>query len=331
MQPPEFWYSQKSSLISLLLAPAGWVYGLVSAIRQDRAEPWQAPIPIICIGNLVAGGQGKTPTVLSVGNSLKKHGKAVHFLSRGYGGSLEGPHQVEPNTHTAKDVGDEPLLLAEIAPTWISADRQAGIEAAHAAGAEIIVMDDGFQNPSVKKDLSIIVIDGGAGFGDGRLIPAGPLREGVTVGLSRAQAVVIIGEDRFNLEGALADIAKGYSQNPIQTFTAHLKPDAAATSLQDRKVYAFAGIGRPRKFFNTLLEIGCDIVGVKAFADHHPYTETEISYLQEIAKSEEAILATTAKDHVRLPDSQKKDVTIVSVTLDWTDASALDSLLKPFL
>ena len=157
------------------------------------------------------------------------------------------------------------------------------------------------------------------------------MREGVTVGLSRAQAVVIIGEDRFNLEGALADIAKGYSQNPIQTFTAHLKPDAAATSLQDRKIYAFAGIGRPRKFFNTLLEIGCDVVGVKAFADHHPYTETEISYLQEIAKSEEAILATTAKDHVRLPDSQKKDVTIVSVTLDWTDASALDSLLKPFL
>jgi len=330
MQAPEFWYSQQGSLRSLLLAPAGWVYGLASAIRQDRADPWQAPIPVICIGNLVAGGQGKTPAALSIGKALKAAGKEVHFLSRGYGGSLEGPLQVEPNHHTASEVGDEPLLLAETAPAWISVDRQAGIEAAYTRGAEIIVMDDGFQNPLVKKDLSIIVIDGETGFGNGRLIPAGPLREGVTVGLARAQAVVIIGEDRFNLKDALSDIAKGFAHNPIETFAARLKPDANALTYKDKKVFAFAGIGRPKKFFNTVLEIECDLVGAKTFEDHHPYTEKEISSLLETAKKGGAILVTTAKDHVRLPAPQKKDVAILSVTLDWTDASALDSLLKPF-
>ena len=331
MRPPDFWYNQNGSFFSALLAPAGWAYGLASAIRQDRAEPWQAPIPVICIGNLVAGGQGKTPTALSVGAHFIGLGRSVHFLSRGYGGSLDGTHRVDLTTHTSAEVGDEPLLLAATAPSWISVDRQAGIEAAHAAGAEFVVMDDGFQNPSVKKDLSIIVIDGETGFGNGRLIPAGPLREGVTVGLARAQAVVIIGEDRFKLEGLLSDIAKGYAQNPVQTFKARLKPDAAALTLKDQKIYAFAGIGRPKKFFNTLLEIGCDLVGAKAFDDHHPFSENGVSSLLELARSEGARLVTTAKDHVRLPDAQKKDVAIVSVTLDWSDASALDSLLKPLI
>tara|TARA_B100000315_G_scaffold257770_1_gene307658 strand:+ start:12931 stop:13887 length:957 start_codon:yes stop_codon:yes gene_type:complete len=318
-------------MLSALLAPVGWIYGLAGAVRQDRAEPWQAPIPIICVGNLVAGGQGKTPTALSIGAALKAKGKNIHFLSRGYGGSLSGPLQIDPASHTAKDVGDEPLLLAEVAPTWISGERRSGAEAAHTTGAEIIVMDDGFQNPSVKKDLSIIVVDGETGFGNGRLIPAGPLREGVAVGLSRAQAVVIIGEDRFNLHATLIDIAQSSNQAPVDTFTARLKPDSQAGALIDQKVYAFAGIGRPKKFFNTLLEIGCDIVGAKAFDDHHPYTENEIANLIATAKQEGATLVTTAKDHVRLPAAHKKDVAIVSVTLDWTDASALDSLLMPFL
>ncbi len=331
MQPPEFWYNQKGSLLSALLAPAGWLYGLGGAIRQDRARPWQAPVPIICVGNLVAGGQGKTPTALSIGAALKSKGKNIHFLSRGYGGSLTGPLQVDLANQTTNDVGDEPLLLAEIAPAWICADRQAGVEAACGAGAEIIVMDDGFQNPAVKKDLSIIVIDGETGFGNGRLIPAGPLREGVAVGLSRAQAVVIIGEDRFKLHDALREIARSSNQTPVETLTARLKPDRTAAALKDEKVYAFAGIGRPKKFFNTLLEIGVDIVGAKAFDDHHPYTENEINILLATAKQEGARLVTTAKDHVRLPADLKKDVEIVSVTLDWTDASALDSLLKPFI
>ncbi|MFP6713238.1 MAG: tetraacyldisaccharide 4'-kinase [Rhodospirillales bacterium] len=326
MRPPEFWYNHKSSILSALLAPAGWVYGLASAFHQDRTKPWQAPIPIICVGNLVAGGQGKTPTALSLGAELKARGKSIHFLSRGYGGSLEGPVKVDPDTHSAQEVGDEPLLLTEIAPAWISTDRQAGIEAAHQAGADIIIMDDGFQNPSVKKDLSIIVIDGETGFGNGRLIPAGPLREGVTTGIGRAQAVVIIGEDRFNLEALLYDVP----QNSIEIFHARLKPDADAAALKDKKVYAFAGIGRPKKFFNTLLEIGCDLIGAKTFDDHHPYSENEISNLLEIAKKEGGVLVTTAKDHVRLPQGLKKDVTIVSVTLDWTETSALDSLLNSY-
>ncbi|MGY8999394.1 MAG: tetraacyldisaccharide 4'-kinase [Rhodospirillales bacterium] len=331
MQPPDFWYNQKSSLLSFLLAPVGWIYGLTSAIQQDRATPWQAPVPIICIGNLVAGGQGKTPTALSFGSSLRAHGKNIHFLSRGYGGSLKGPLQVNLNSHTAAEVGDEPLLLAATSPSWISIDRQAGIEAAYKAGAEIIVMDDGFQNPSIKKDLSVIVIDGETGFGNGRLIPAGPLREGVTVGLARAQALIIIGNDKFNLKGGLSDIATGYSHKKIKIFTAKLKPENAALKLQGKKIYAFAGIGRPKKFFETLLEIGCNLIGAKAFADHHLYTKKEISSLLNISKREEATLVTTAKDHVRVPPFHKKDIVIVSVTLDWTDTSALDRLLKPFI
>ena len=150
MQPPDFWYDQKSSLLSVLLAPVGWFYGLTGAIRQDRARPWQAPIPVICVGNLVAGGQGKTPMALSLGAALKTKGQNIHFLSRGYGGSLSGPLQVDPARHTAAEVGDEPLLLADIAPAWICGDRRAGIEAALNAGAEIMVMDDGFQNLAVK-------------------------------------------------------------------------------------------------------------------------------------------------------------------------------------
>mgnify|MGYP001170624172 FL=1 len=318
-------------MLSVLLAPAGWVYGLAGAIRQDRTQPWQAPVPVICVGNLVTGGQGKTPTSLSIGAALKTSGQNIHFLSRGYGGSLTEPIQVDPISHTARDVGDEPLLLAEVAPAWISVDRRAGVEAAHSKGAEIIVMDDGFQNPAVKKDLSIIVIDGETGFGNGRLIPAGPLREGVVVGLSRAQAIVIIGEDKFKLRTALIEITRSSNQTPVKTLAARLKPDSAAAVLKDQKVYAFAGIGRPKKFFNTLLEIGCDLVGAKAFDDHHPYTKTEVTNLLAIAKQEEAKLVTTAKDHVRLPAALKKDVTIVSVTLDWADESALDSLLKQFL
>ena len=331
MQPPDFWYNQRGSLLSALLAPAGWLYGLAGAIRQDRARPWQAPIPIVCVGNLVAGGQGKTPTALSIGTALKAKGKNIQFLSRGYGGALTGPLLVDPASHTAQDVGDEPLLLADIAPTWVSVDRRAGVEAVHSMGAEIIVMDDGFQNPAVKKDLSIIVIDGEIGFGNGRLIPAGPLREGVAVGLSRAQAVVIIGEDRFKLHDALIEIAQSSNQPPVDIFSAKLKPDSAAAALKDQKVYAFAGIGRPKKFFNTVLEIGADLVGAKSFDDHHPYTENEINTLLATAKQEDATLVTTAKDHVRLSAALKKDVAIVTVTLDWTDASALDSLLKAFV
>jgi tetraacyldisaccharide 4'-kinase len=331
MKVPDFWYDQEASLLSNFLGPVGWIYGFISTIRQDRAKPWQATIPIICIGNLVAGGQGKTPTALSIGNALKAHGKSIHFISRGYGGSIRKLVLVDPYTHSAKEVGDEPLLLAQIAPTWISANRKIGIEAACKAGAEIIVMDDGFQNPSVIKNLGIIVIDGETGFGNGRLIPAGPLRENIPAGLSRAQAVIIIGKDPFDLKNTISNLAKKILQKPIKVFAASLLPNDVAAKLKNTKVFAFAGIGRPEKFFTTLREIGVELVGTKAFTDHHPYSKKEINHLLQLAKRKKAILVTTTKDHVRLPIEQKKDVRTVSVTLDWTDTNALDKLIKPFI
>ena len=331
MHTPRFWYDQKLSVLSLLLTPMSWIYGLTHAILLGSAKPWQSPTPVICVGNLTVGGHGKTPTALSICHILKSYNKSVHFISRGYKGSLNGPTLVDLSSHTAIEVGDEPLLLSKIAPTWVGANREAGIRLAHKMGAEIIIMDDGFQNPSIKKDLSIVVVDGEVGFGNGLLIPAGPLREGITAGLSRANAVVIIGEDRLNLKATLSNILNYSSRKPIKIFTAQLEPDANTGSLRNKKLLAFTGIGRPEKFFNTLIKMGCNIIGKRDFADHHQYTKSEISKLLEIAQIENAELITTSKDYVRLTTSQQQQIAVLPVTLDWVDRSALDNLLKPFI
>ena len=331
MRTPKFWYNQKSSALPFLLAPLGRVYEWTHAIIQKFAKPWQAPIPVICIGNLVAGGHGKTPVALSIGNFLKSNNKAVHFISRGYKGSLSGPLLVDPKIHTANEVGDEPLLLSEIAPTWISANREASITLAYKMGAKIIIMDDGFQNPSVKKDLSIIVVDGEVGFGNGHLIPAGPLREDIATGLSRASAVIIIGEDKLDLKLKLSNFIPYPPQEPLKVITAQLKPAANPQALSKKKVLAFTGIGRPEKFFNTLAEMDFNIIRTKSFADHHQYTKKEIASLHKIARTENAQLITTSKDYVRLTASQQKYIIAVPVILDWEDSGSLDTLLRPFI
>jgi tetraacyldisaccharide 4'-kinase len=331
MRTPKFWYNQKSSALSFLLAPLGRVYGLTHNIIHKFTKPWQSPIPVICVGNLVAGGHGKTPAALSICNILKSNRKAVHFISRGYKGSLSGPLLVDPKIHTANEVGDEPLLLSEIAPTWISANREASIILAHKMGAEIIIMDDGFQNPSVKKDLSIIVVDGEIGFGNGHLIPAGPLREDMATGLSRASAIIIIGEDKLDLKSMLSNFTTHPPQDPLKVITAQLKPVANPQSISKKKVLAFTGIGRPEKFFNTLAKMDCNIIRTKSFADHHQYTKKEIASLHKIARIDNAQLITTSKDYVRLTASQQKYIIAVPVILDWEDSSSLDGLLRPFI
>ncbi len=331
MQTPDFWYNQKTTLSSVFLRPFSWIYGLIGAIRRDRTKPWRSPIPIICVGNLVAGGQGKTPTAIAIGKTLNGKNKSIHFMSRGYGASHKGPLLVDLRTHTANDVGDEPLLLSETSPTWICKDRKAGIELAYKMGAEIIVMDDGFQNPSIVKDLSIIVIDGEVGFGNGHLIPAGPLREGVTVGLSRADATVIIGDDKLGLQEMLVEKPLNFRGDTIKILTARLKPDGIPPIVQNKKVFAFAGIGRPAKFFNTVLDMGYNLVGTESFPDHHVYSKSEILNLNNKAKYRNAKLITTSKDYIRLPASLQKDIAVIPVTLDWSDTNALDSLLKPFI
>jgi tetraacyldisaccharide 4'-kinase len=325
MKTPGFWYRPEATPAAWLLTPAGLLYDAASRLRRSLVEPQRAPVPVACIGNLVAGGAGKTPVALALGRRLGEIGIAVHFLSRGHGGSLAGPVRVDPERHSAAEVGDEPLLLARAAPAWVSRDRPAGARAAAAAGAGLILMDDGFQNPSLAKDLSLLVVDGGSGFGNGRILPAGPLRERPEDGLKRADAVVVMGPDRAGI-GALA------ARHGLPALGARLVPDAAdAARLRGRRVLAFAGIGRPGKVFATLAELGAEIAGAVPFPDHHAYTPDEIMRLAETAQERQAVLVTTEKDLVRLPPDARPMVEALRVDLAWDDPARADAVLEPLV
>ncbi len=318
MQVPDFWQRGNGGLASLLLAPLGWLYGAAGAVVWATARPWKAPVPVICIGNLVAGGAGKTPVALDMGNRLIARGRTVHFLSRGYGGSEPGPLRVDPSVHTSAAVGDEPLLLARVAPTWVAAERADGCRAAVLAGAQVIIMDDGFQNPAVAKDLALIVVDGGYGFGNGRIMPAGPLRQSVASGLKRAQAVMVIGED--------SGLDLPPSHPPI--FKGSLRISPHNPDLAGQPVIAFAGIGRPQKFFETLMQMGCDLRARLSFADHHPYSAADLDRLRHQADQLNARLVTTEKDAVRLPPGFAG---IVAIHVAWQDEAAIEALLDKVL
>ncbi len=323
MRAPEVGHATSAGGAAALLSPLAAAYDALARLRDWGTTPWRAPVPILCVGNLTVGGAGKTPTVLTVAECLKKQGLEVACLSRGYGGRERGPLLVDPDRHRASDVGDEPLLLARVAPTWIARDRRDGARAAIAEGADIVVLDDGLQNPSLRKDLSLVVIDGGYGFGNGRVLPAGPLREPVERGLARAGAVVLIGDD---MRGVADMLPAG-----LPVLRARLEPDDSALYLRGRSVAAFAGIGRPAKFFQTLRDIGAEVTEVTEFADHHPYTEGEIRRLAETARRRDATLVTTAKDFVRLPGSTRSLAIAVGVRLRFAEAEALDRLLAPVL
>jgi len=323
VRAPEFWHSPEGGLPAALLAPLGAAYGSLARLRGWGCTPWRAPVPVLCVGNLTVGGAGKTPTVLALAERLKQQGLEVACLSRGYGGSERGPLRVDPAKHRASEVGDEPLLLASVAPTWIARDRRDGAQVAIAEGADIVLMDDGLQNPGLRKDLSFVVIDGGYGFGNGRLLPAGPLREPVERGLARASAVVLIGEDT---RGVATSLPAG-----LPVLRARLEPDEAALHLRGRSVIAFAGIGRPAKFFQTLHEIGAHVIEVTEFADHHPYNEAEIMRLADNAQRRSATLVTTTKDVVRLPAATRALATAVGVRLRFGEPETLDRLLMPVI
>lgn len=312
MRAPEFWRGRGA--LSTLLWPVGAVLGRLTAARAARAPSWDAPVPVICVGNVTAGGTGKTPTALALAHLLAAWHVQPHFLSRGYRGKLDGPVRVDPARHSHRDVGDEPLLLARAAPTWVAKDRVAGAKAAVEAGAQAIIMDDGLQNPSLAKDLSLIVVDGGYGFGNGRLLPAGPLREPLATAKRRAQAALIIGRDRFSAARKLA---------PLPVLSAHVVPDIAAESLRGQRVVATAGIGRPEKFFETLVELGAQLVEAIPFPDHHDFTPDDIMLVCDIAAERDAIAVTTEKDHVRLPADAQAMLTPVSVRLEWQDEDAI--------
>lgn len=321
MRTPGFWY-RPAGAAAALLAPLGMVYGFGGRLRMASATPVRASVPVVCVGNLVAGGAGKTPVALAVMDGLARRGVAAHFLTRGHGGRERGPLLVDPARHDHAAVGDEALLLARRAPCWLAHDRAAGAAEAVADGAEGIVMDDGFQNPALAKDLSLVVVDGGAGFGNGRLIPAGPLREPVARGLARADALVILGRDKARVSD---------SAGALPILRARLEPAPEAQDLRGRTVLAFAGIGRPAKFFETLRRLGAVVAAAIPFPDHHPYGPEEAMRLLELAQTAGAIPVTTEKDAVRLPPDVRDQVQVVRVSVSWENPSLLDGLLARVL
>ncbi len=294
MRDPAFWWYPES-LVARMLAPAAAIYGGIAERRMQQPGR-SVGVPVICIGNLTVGGAGKTPTALAVAALLRGAGKNPFVLSRGYGGTLEGPVRVDAAHHRAADVGDEPLLLARAVPAIISRDRVVGAEMAKAAGADVIVMDDGFQNPSLTKDLSIVVVDGRRGVGNACVFPAGPLRAPLKPQLARAQAVLMMGP----IEGAQDIVAKA-ERRGLPMFRGGLEPDAAVlAALQGSQVLAFAGIGDPEKFFATLTASGIDVAERRAFPDHHRYRKDEAAALIARAEEHELTLVTTEKDMARM-------------------------------
>lgn len=321
MRAPEFWYRNSPGVRAALLSPLGMIYAGIVAARIKRGPARPSEVPVICVGNIMSGGTGKTPVALAIAEKLQQRSLDPHFLTRGYGGTTAGPLRVDLQTHTAAEVGDEALLLASLATTWVAADRFAGAQEAVAAGADAIIMDDGFQNPGLRKDLSFIVFDGTDGLGNGRYLPAGPLRESLPAGLARADAAVIIGRDETQLARRLGNKA----------LHANLIPAPESQALRGRKVVGFAGIGRPRKFFDTLRDLGCELAECHPFADHHDFREDELTALKERAQKFNAQLVTTSKDAARLPKEFRSHVTVVPITLIWDDEEKLDQLLDAVL
>jgi tetraacyldisaccharide 4'-kinase len=315
MTPPAFW--QQDGWRARALAPAAAVVAALTARRLARPG-WRAPVPVLCCGNATVGGAGKTTVALDLGARLRARGVAVHYISRGYGGQVRGgPLLVDPAAHTASLVGDEPLLLAQVAPTWVGADRAASARAAVAAGAAALLMDDGLQNPGLVQDAGLLVIDGATGFGNGRVMPAGPLREPAAAAAGRCRAAIMIGMDQ---RGARAALPPG-----LPVLEAWLVPDQG---LHGRRVLAFAGIARPAKFHATLLQAGATVAATMDFPDHHRFTPRELQAVLARARAIDAVPVTTPKDAVRLSAPWRHQVRAVGVGLAWASEAGIEALLR---
>ncbi|MCH4026715.1 MAG: tetraacyldisaccharide 4'-kinase [Acetobacter fabarum] len=321
LTPPAFWGNPQARFWPTLLAPLAW--GVAGIARSRMRRPGrQAPVPVLCCGNVSVGGVGKTTVVIDLVQRLSARGRNPHVLTRGYGGREANGIRVNPARHTARQVGDEPLLLAEYCPVWVGGDRSVTARHAVQAGADCLIMDDGFQNPSLQKTFSLLVVDGAVGFGNGRVLPAGPLRERVGDAMARADALLVIGADQT---GAVEHTAV------LPVLWADLEQCAIPPSVVHRPCVAFAGIGRPEKFFKGLQGVGLSLARALPYPDHYAYKRRDIERLLALANRLDAQLVTTPKDAMRLPPDFRKNVAEVGVRLVWQDPTVPERLLDMFL
>jgi len=322
MQAPDFWY-KPAGLLSALLWPVSKLWAALGARRLASREPLKVGVPVICVGNINIGGTGKTPTVIALAERLIRRGYTPHVVSRGHGGTEVGPLLVDPKKHKAARVGDEPLLISAFCPVWVSKRRDLGALEAEEAGADVILLDDGFQNPDLAKDFSIVVVDAVVGFGNRHVLPAGPLREPLAVGLARADLVLSIGPP--TAQRGFAQVADLPAKLPH--VTASLAPPETGMVWKDLKVLAFAGIGRPEKFFATLRGLGANVIQAEPLSDHQPLTEIIMQRLESDAFFKGAQMVTTEKDAVRVPEKYRLRVLTLPVRLAVSDWGLIDGKL----
>jgi|TARA_B100001063_G_C16726128_1_gene536504 tetraacyldisaccharide 4'-kinase len=318
MKAPQFWY-EPNTWKAKFLYPLGYFYNLLTLLRGKLAKPQSYSCLTICIGNLNVGGTGKTPTTIALAQHFLKKGLQVHVVSRGYKGKFQGTFLVDPQKHKSDEVGDEPLLMSEFTSVWVSNKRKNGIAAAENAGAQIVLLDDGFQDPSFHKDFSLIVVDGEKGFGNKKCMPAGPLRENIVQGFKRADALVIVGQRIYKFD----------------TFPTHLKiihstlkPIETGMNWKEGKYLAFAGIADPSKFFKTLRSLGANLIDCVALSDHQKLDGQVLKRLERKANSAHAQLVTTEKDAVRLSNTYRKKVLSLPVRIEFDDKNELENLFN---
>ena len=318
MKAPQFWY-EPNTWKAKFLYPLGYFYNLLTLLRGKLAKPQSYSCLTICIGNLNVGGTGKTPTTIALAQHFLKKGLQVHVVSRGYKGKFQGTFLVDPQKHKSDEVGDEPLLMSEFTSVWVSNKRKNGIAAAENAGAQIVLLDDGFQDPSFHKDFSLIVVDGEKGFGNKKCMPAGPLRENIVQGFKRADALVIVGQRIYKFD----------------TFPTHLKiihstlkPIETGMNWKEGKYLAFAGIADPSKFFKTLRSLGANLIDCVALSDHQNLDGQVLKRLERKANSAHAQLVTTEKDAVRLSNTFRKKVLSLPVRIEFDDKHELENLFN---